>query len=105
MSVSYAHVYSIFATTPASTSDRTLSLPLHPLAPPTQLDITVTPKQGRALFWANTLIFDPQRIDPRLVHESRPVTKGEKVAVNSWGHMYNYVIPNHWGCTGSFETL
>jgi prolyl 4-hydroxylase len=69
------------------------------------LDITVTPKQGRALFWANTLVFDPQRIDPRLVHESKPVIRGDKVAVNSWGHMYNYVIPNHWGCTGSFETL
>ena len=69
------------------------------------LDITVKPKKGRAIIWPNTLIYDLSRIDARLIHEGLPVIEGTKYGVNSWAHLYDYVVPNHWGCTGSFEAL
>jgi prolyl 4-hydroxylase len=69
------------------------------------LDISVTPKKGRALLWPSTYDYDPSKIDPRMVHEAKPVVKGHKYAANSWIHLYDYGVPNLWGCTGSFEEL
>lgn len=35
-------------------------------------------------------------------HQAMPVKKGLKYAANAWIHLYNYKVPNLWGCTGSF---
>jgi prolyl 4-hydroxylase len=67
------------------------------------LGIAVTPKRGRALLWPSVLDEDPTKIDPRTVHEARPVIKGRKFAANSWIHLYDYRKPNLWGCTGVFD--
>ena len=46
---------------------------------------------------------DPRRQDARTHHQAKPVIKGLKYAANAWIHSYNYRIPNHWGCSGSFD--
>ena len=63
----------------------------------------VKPKKGKALLWPSTLSEDPERQDMRTMHEARPVVKGIKFAANSWIHLYNFVQPNLWGCTGTFD--
>jgi hypothetical protein len=40
-----------------------------------QLDITVMPKQGRALLWPSVLDSDPNRVDDRTTHQALPVGK------------------------------
>lgn len=67
------------------------------------LKISVKPKKGRAVLWPSTLNQIPDRIDRRTSHEARPVTKGIKYGANSWIHLYNYRVPNLWGCTGTFS--
>jgi prolyl 4-hydroxylase len=39
------------------------------------------------------------------MHEAKAVVKGRKFAANSWIHLFNYVEPNLYGCTGSFDEL
>ena len=68
-----------------------------------QLNISVKPKRGRAVLWPSTLDASPGDIDPRTTHAALPVKKGLKFAANSWIHLYNFRIPNLWGCTGSFD--
>lgn len=67
------------------------------------LNICVKPKRGRALLWPSVHSNDPFHIDQRTLHEAKPVIKGTKYAANSWIHMYNFRIPNLWGCTGAFD--
>jgi len=67
-----------------------------------KLDISVKPKKGRALVWPSVKDEDPDRMDPRMYHEAKNVIRGKKYAANHWIHLYDYVTPNHWGCTGSF---
>jgi prolyl 4-hydroxylase len=62
------------------------------------LDIAVKPKKGRAVFWPNVYDHDPNLIDKRTAHEARPVMKGEKFVANVWMHMFDYVVPEKWGC-------
>ena len=69
------------------------------------LGIKVTPKKGRALLWPSTLNENPEAQDRRTMHEARPVIKGIKYAANAWIHLFDYSIPNLWGCTGSFDEL
>ena len=69
------------------------------------LNIAVTPKKGRALLWPSVLDSDPERQDSRTMHEAKPVIKGRKFAANSWIHLYDYVQPNLWACTGSIDEL
>jgi prolyl 4-hydroxylase len=69
------------------------------------LNIAVKPKKGRALLWPSTLSDDPERQDGRTTHEARPVIKGRKFAANAWIHLYDFMTPNHWGCTGTFDEL
>jgi prolyl 4-hydroxylase len=45
---------------------------------------------------------DPTRQDPRTHHQALPVTKGTKFAANAWIHLFDYKMPNLWGCTGAF---
>lgn len=68
----------------------------HPLpAPPFQSTHTHThtPKHNRLR--ENTT---PNKQE----HQAMPVKKGLKYAANAWIHLYNYKVPNLWGCTGSF---
>ena len=69
----------------------------------TKLQLDVRPKKGRALVWPSVRNDDPSRWDPRMYHEARDVIKGEKRAANHWIHLYDYLTPNLWGCTGSFS--
>jgi prolyl 4-hydroxylase len=67
-----------------------------------QLEVSVKPKKGRAVLWPSTLTNAPDEIDRRTTHEARPVVKGIKYGANAWIHLYNYRVPNLWGCTGTF---
>jgi len=64
--------------------------------------LTVQPKRGRAVLWPSVLDSDPTRQDPRTHHQALPVTKGTKFAANAWIHLFDYKMPNLWGCTGAF---
>ena len=70
-----------------------------------KLDICVKPKRGRALLWPSVRDGDLLAQDPRTNHQAQPVTKGVKLAANAWVHLHNFRVPNHWGCTGVFDTL
>jgi prolyl 4-hydroxylase len=67
-----------------------------------RLDLTVQPKRGSAVLWPSVLNEDPTRQDPRTFHQALPVVKGAKFAANAWIHLYDYKMPNLWGCTGAF---
>ena len=67
------------------------------------LDIAVTPKKGRALIWPSVSNDDPHFWEPRTHHEAKPVIRGRKLAANHWIHLYDFLTPNEWGCTGSFS--
>ena len=69
------------------------------------LGIAVKPKKGRALLWPSTLDSNLETQDIRTLHEAKPVIKGKKFAANSWIHLYNFVVPNLHGCTGTFDEL
>jgi len=69
------------------------------------LGIEVKPKKGKALLWPSTLNENPSKMDPNTYHEARPVIRGTKFAANAWIHLYDFRIPNLWGCTGSFDVL
>ena len=65
------------------------------------LNITITPKKGRAVVWANTLSRDPSMKDVRMTHEAKAVTTGVKYAANVWVHLFEWERPSLWACTGS----
>ena len=69
------------------------------------LNIAVKPKKGRALLWPSTLDSNPELIDTRTRHEAKPVIKGRKFAANAWIHSHDFMKPNLWGCTGTFDEL
>jgi len=69
------------------------------------LNIGVKPKKGKALLWPSTLDDQPLEVDRRTVHQAKPVIKGRKFAANSWIHSHNFVKPNLWGCTGTFDEI
>jgi prolyl 4-hydroxylase len=62
------------------------------------LDITVTPKKGRALLWPSVLNNDPMEKDGRMRHEALIVGEGTKFAANAWIHMYEFVEAHKNGC-------
>ena len=43
-----------------------------------KLDISITPKKGRALLWPSTLDSDPAALDHRTVHAAEPVLAGDR---------------------------
>jgi prolyl 4-hydroxylase len=67
-----------------------------------RLDLTVQPKRGSAVLWPSVMDHDPTKQDPRTHHQALPVVKGTKFAANAWIHLYDYKMPNLWGCTGAF---
>mmetsp|Transcript_5969 Transcript_5969/g.6160 ORF Transcript_5969/g.6160 Transcript_5969/m.6160 type:complete len:355 (+) Transcript_5969:108-1172(+) len=71
----------------------------------TNLKMKIKPKRGRALLWPSTLDEEPEEQDWRTHHGAEPVIKGLKFAANAWIHLYDFRIPNLWGCTGTFDEL
>jgi prolyl 4-hydroxylase len=63
-----------------------------------KLDITVTPKAGRALLWPSVFNSSPMDEDGRTTHEALPVEKGTKFAANAWIHQFDYLGPQSRGC-------
>lgn len=61
--------------------------------------VTVVPKQGRMVLWPSVLNAHPDRHDPRLMHEAKPVLQGEKFAANVWVHQYDFKTPHSMGCS------
>jgi prolyl 4-hydroxylase len=64
-----------------------------------QLDVTVQPKRGRAVIWANVLDDSSDSIDLRTEHEALPVEKGIKYGANAWIHQRDFKTPYAKGCT------
>ena len=62
------------------------------------LNITVKPKQGRALLWPSILDGRPLERDDRTDHEALSVSAGVKYAANYWLHMYDFQEPSKLGC-------
>jgi prolyl 4-hydroxylase len=63
-----------------------------------KLDMTIEPKQGRALLWPSVYDSDPLKKDPRMDHQALSVEEGTKFAANGWIHMYDYVSAQAEGC-------
>lgn len=61
------------------------------------LNMTVTPKRGRAVLWPSVLNDDPNNKDGRTVHEAMPVGEGSvKFGANAWIHMRDYKVRIHY---------
>lgn len=64
--------------------------------------IVMVPKKGSAILWPSVENDNLYKQDKNTFHQALPVIKGRKYGANSWIHLYDYVTPNHYGCTGSF---
>lgn len=65
-----------------------------------KLDITVTPKQGRAILWPSVLDSNLNAPETFTYHEALPVLKGVKYAANAWIHLNDFKTAHAIGCTG-----
>jgi len=65
-----------------------------------KLNLTMKPRKGSALLWPSVLSDSPSSMDSLTSHAALPVTKGLKLAANTWVHLFNNRVPNRWGCTG-----
>jgi prolyl 4-hydroxylase len=63
-----------------------------------RLNMTIEPKQGRALLWPSVYDSDPLKMDPRMYHQALEVKEGTKFAANGWIHMYDYITVQADGC-------
>jgi len=63
------------------------------------LNLTVTPKRGRAVLWPSVLDDQPNVQDSRTNHQALPVKKGIKFGANAWIHQRDYKGPNNHACT------
>lgn len=63
-----------------------------------ELNLTVQPKLGRALWWPSVLEARPDAQDGRTAHEAQPVVSGVKKAANVWIHLYDFMTPYAKGC-------
>ena len=62
------------------------------------LDVTVSPKRGRAILWPTVLNDDPFAEDRRLRHEGMDVKHGVKYASIACLHQKDWVTPWSRGC-------
>lgn len=62
------------------------------------LDITVTPKLGRALIWPNVLNEDPNVQDQRTHHEALPPIGDQKYGATLWWHQRDFKTADAQGC-------
>jgi prolyl 4-hydroxylase len=63
-----------------------------------KLNLTVTPKKGRAVLWPSVLNDNPNNKDMRTDHQAMPVLSGVKYGVNGWIHQRDYKTPKKRGC-------
>lgn len=61
-------------------------------------NLTVLPKQGRAILWPSVLSDTPGRKDSRTEHQALPVERGVKFAANAWIHERDFRTPLRIGC-------
>ena len=67
----------------------------------TKLNISVAPKKGAAVLWANVDDATPMdHCDERTFHEALPIAEGAKMAANVWFHTRDFRTPYWLGCTG-----
>jgi prolyl 4-hydroxylase len=65
-----------------------------------QLNLTVTPVQGKAVLWPSVLNEDPNALDNRTLHQSLTVEQGTKYGANVWIHQRTYRGETYYrGCT------
>ena len=64
-----------------------------------RLNLTVSPKRGRAVMWPNVRNDDPIADDLRTEHESMDVKEGIKYGANAWLHHRDFMTPFGDGCT------
>ena len=62
------------------------------------LNLTVTPKQGRVVMWPSVLDGNVTVQDLRTDHEALPVEQGVKYGMNSWIHIRDFKTPNAKAC-------
>lgn len=63
------------------------------------LDLTVTPKRGRAVMWPSVLDENPNQQDSRTNHQAMKVIKGVKYGANAWVHQRDFKTPNANNCS------
>jgi prolyl 4-hydroxylase len=63
-----------------------------------KLNLTVTPKKGRAVLWPSVLNDNPNNKDGRTDHEAMRVLNGVKYGVNLWIHQRDYKTQEERGC-------
>jgi prolyl 4-hydroxylase len=63
-----------------------------------KLNLTVTPKKGRAVLWPSVLNDDPNTVDARTDHGGMPVHSGVKYGANGWIHQRDFKTPNSKSC-------
>lgn len=66
-----------------------------------QLNLSVSPRAGRALLWSSTLDTQPLSKDERTTHAALTVRRGRKLAVNLWYYHRNLHKARYLGCAGS----
>jgi len=64
----------------------------------TELDVTVTPKKGKAVLWHNCMLNDPLQADFSTSHEAMPVLEGIKYGANAWIHLREFKTSLKEGC-------
>ena len=62
-------------------------------------NLTIQPKQGRAVLWPSVLNDRPGQKDPRTEHQALPVQAGVKFGANAWIHERDFQTPHAKGCT------
>ena len=62
------------------------------------LNMTVTPKRGRAVLWPSVRNDSPNSRDYRTDHQALPVIQGVKYGANAWFHQRDYREPHSRGC-------
>eukprot|EP00934_Nitzschia_sp_Nitz4_P008818 Nitzschia sp. Nitz4//scaffold47_size129522//19136//20601//NITZ4_003538-RA/size129522-snap-gene-0.181-mRNA-1//1//CDS//3329552761//8808//frame0 len=63
-----------------------------------RLNLTVTPKVGRAVLWPSVLSDSPSERDDRTHHQALPVERGVKFGANAWIHLRDFKEPYHNHC-------
>lgn len=63
-----------------------------------RVNLTVTPKRGRAVLWPSVYDHDPNKKDPRSDHQAKKVIQGVKYGANAWIHQRDFKTWNAKGC-------
>jgi prolyl 4-hydroxylase len=63
-----------------------------------ELNLTVTPKKGRAVLWPSVLNDEPNSLESRTDHEALAVDRGVKYGFNTWIHQRDFKNALEKGC-------